>query len=90
MSARPYSSSGVPPFLLKTADNPEGVDGGVFEGIEKAIAADRYAFFTEFFKNFYNTDVFWASASASRPCRPAGMSPPSLRHGDLGLRAHLG
>jgi non-heme chloroperoxidase len=49
--------SGVPPFLLKTADNPEGVEGSVFEGIEKAVAADRYAFFTEFFKNFYNTDV---------------------------------
>jgi non-heme chloroperoxidase len=49
--------SGVPPFLLKTADNPEGVDGSVFEGIEKAVAADRYAFFTEFFKNFYNTDL---------------------------------
>jgi len=49
---------GIPPFLLKTADNPEGVDGGVFEGIRKAVAADRYAFFTDFFKNFYNTDVF--------------------------------
>jgi non-heme chloroperoxidase len=49
--------SGVPPFLLKTADNPEGVDGSVFEGIEKAVIADRYAFFTEFFKNFYNTDL---------------------------------
>jgi len=49
--------SAVPPFLLKTADNPEGVDGSVFEGIQKAIAADRYAFFTEFFKNFYNTDL---------------------------------
>ena len=49
--------SGVPPFLLKTPDNPEGVDGSVFEGIKKAIVADRYAFFTEFFKNFYNTDL---------------------------------
>jgi non-heme chloroperoxidase len=49
--------SGVPPFLLKTPDNPEGVDGSVFEGIEKAVATDRYAFFTEFFKNFYNTDL---------------------------------
>ena len=48
---------GVPPYLLKTADNPEGVDGAVFDGIQKAVAADRYAFFTEFFKNFYNTDV---------------------------------
>jgi non-heme chloroperoxidase len=50
--------SSVPPFLLKTPDNPEGVDGGVFEGIQKAVAADRYGFFTEFFKNFYNTDVY--------------------------------
>ena len=49
--------SGVPPFLLKTPDNPEGVDGSVFEGIKKAIVADRYAFFTEFFRNFYNTDL---------------------------------
>ena len=50
--------SSVPPFLLKTADNPEGVDASVFEGIKKAVAADRYAFFTDFFKNFYNTDLF--------------------------------
>jgi non-heme chloroperoxidase len=49
--------SGVPPYLLKTADNPEGVDGSVFAGIEKAVADDRYAFFTGFFQNFYNTDV---------------------------------
>jgi non-heme chloroperoxidase len=49
--------SGVPPFLLKTTDNPEGLDRSVFQGIEKAVTADRYAFFTEFFKNFYNTDV---------------------------------
>jgi non-heme chloroperoxidase len=49
--------SGVPPYLLKTADNPEGVDKNVFTGIESAVKADRYAFFTEFFKNFYNTDV---------------------------------
>src|SRR5689334_19535336 len=48
---------GVPPYLLKTDDNPEGVDVDVFEGIKKAITADRYAFFTEFFKNFYNTDL---------------------------------
>jgi non-heme chloroperoxidase len=49
---------GIPPYLLKTSDNPEGVDGSVFEGIQKAVAADRYAFFTEFFKNFFNMDVF--------------------------------
>jgi len=49
--------SGVPPYLLKAADNPEGVDASVFAGIEKAVVADRYAFFTSFFQNFYNTDL---------------------------------
>lgn len=49
--------SGVPPYLLKAPDNPEGVDLSVFQGIEKAVVADRYAFFTDFYKNFYNTDV---------------------------------
>ena len=47
---------GVPPFLLKTDDNPEGVEGTVFDGIKKAVSADRYAFFTQFFSNFFNAD----------------------------------
>jgi len=47
----------IPPFLLKTADNPEGVDGGVFEGIKKGIAADRLAFLSQFLSDFYNVDV---------------------------------
>lgn len=46
-----------PPFLLKTADNPEGVDGSVFEGIKQGLVADRPAFLAEFLKNFYNFDV---------------------------------
>jgi non-heme chloroperoxidase len=50
--------SSVPPFLLKTADNPDGVDASVFDGIQKAVASDRYAFFTQFFKDFFNTYVF--------------------------------
>src|SRR2546423_1964708 len=47
----------IPPFLLKSADNPEGVDGQVFEGIKAAIVKDRYAFFEDFLNNFYNVDV---------------------------------
>lgn len=47
----------IPPFVLKTDDNPEGVDGQVFEGIKAAIVKDRYAFFKGFFDNFYNVDV---------------------------------
>ena len=47
----------VPPFLLKTSDNPDGVDGSVFDGIKKAIAADRPAFLSQFLSNFYNIDI---------------------------------
>jgi non-heme chloroperoxidase len=48
----------IPPFLLKTGDNPEGVDGSVFDGIKAAIVSDRYAYFKDFFVNFYNVDTF--------------------------------
>src|SRR5258705_11814435 len=72
---------GVPPFLLETKDNPEGVDGSVFEGIQKAIVTDRYAFFTEFFKNFYNTDVLLGKRASEETVLaswnlPAGAAPP--------------
>jgi non-heme chloroperoxidase len=46
----------IPPFLLKTDDNPEGVDGSVFEGIKEAVLQDRYAYFKQFFDDFYNVD----------------------------------
>jgi non-heme chloroperoxidase len=47
----------IPPFLLKTADNPEGVDQSVFDGIKEAVVADRPAYFKDFLDNFYNVDV---------------------------------
>lgn len=42
------------PFLLQTEDNPTGVDKHVFEGIVEAAKADRYAWFTQFYNDFYN------------------------------------
>jgi len=51
----------IPPFLLKTADNPQGVDGAVFEGIQAAIVSDRYAYFKNFLDNFYNVDELGGS-----------------------------
>lgn len=72
--------SAIPPFLLKTPDNPEGVDGSVFDGIKQGIAADRLAFVSQFLANFYNVDVFggkrisdqvvqfsWAIAAGASP-----------------------
>jgi pimeloyl-ACP methyl ester carboxylesterase len=49
--------SSVPPFLLKTTDNPEGLEGGVFAGIKSAVAADRPAFLSAFLADFYNFDL---------------------------------
>ena len=47
----------IPPFLLKTDDNPEGVEQTVFDGIKAAVLADRPAYFKDFLDNFYNVDV---------------------------------
>jgi non-heme chloroperoxidase len=49
--------SGVPPFLLKTPDNPDGVDRSVFDGIQDAIRSDRLAYLTQFLADFYNLDT---------------------------------
>jgi non-heme chloroperoxidase len=48
----------VPPSLLKTDDNPEGVDRSVFSEVEQAIVADRPSYLSAFFDQFYNVDVF--------------------------------
>ncbi|BCW49945.1 alpha/beta hydrolase [Arthrobacter sp. StoSoilB13] len=54
------------PFLLKTDDNPDGVPQDVFDGLSQAVKADRYAFFTDFFKNFYNSDAFLGTERLSQ------------------------
>ena len=48
-------------------------------GIKAAIVADRYAYFKDFFDNFYNVDVLAAPGSATRPGRPASSSPSVRR-----------
>lgn len=44
----------VTPFLLKTADNPGGIDRGVFDGMVDGVKKDRVAFLEQFFPAFYN------------------------------------
>ncbi len=44
----------VTPFMLKTDDNPEGVDGGVFDGMKAGVTSDRIAFLESFMKPFFN------------------------------------
>ncbi|MFJ5921224.1 alpha/beta fold hydrolase [Kitasatospora sp. NPDC092948] len=45
------------PYLLQTEDNPEGAaPKEFFDGIVDAVKADRFAYYSEFFQNFYNLD----------------------------------
>src|SRR2546428_12067840 len=75
----------VTPFLLKTADNPQGVDAGAFEGMKAGIAADRPAFLSAFLRDFFNVDVLggklvsdqavqlnWNIAAGASPQRGVG------------------
>ncbi|MFB8371687.1 alpha/beta fold hydrolase [Pseudarthrobacter sp. NPDC055928] len=64
--ARAAFLGSLEPFLLKTDDNPDGVPQEVFDGLTEAVTADRFAFFTEFFKNFYNTDTFLGTPRLSQ------------------------
>lgn len=49
------------PFLVQRDDNPEGVPQSVFDGIDQAARADRFAWFTQFFSDFYNLDENFGS-----------------------------
>jgi len=72
--------SPIPPFLLKTPDNPDAVDASVFGGFMNAAMADRFAYHTAFLKDFFNYDqtmgksvseevfrAFWNIAVAASP-----------------------
>jgi non-heme chloroperoxidase len=70
----------IPPFLLKTGDNPDGVDQGVFDGIIAAIRADRLKYLTDFYGAFYNLDALLGNRISDEVVRDswnvaAGASP---------------
>ena len=46
--------SSVTPFLLKTADNPNGLDRAVFDGMIEGAKTDRVQFLEQFLPNYYN------------------------------------
>lgn len=79
------------PFLLQTDDNPTGVPQSVFDGIEEAARADRFAWFDNFYKDFYNLDENlgsriseatvrgnWNTAAASAPVAAYAVVPTWL------------
>lgn len=48
--------SAVPPFLLKTRSNPEGIPIDVFDGIRAGLFKDRSQFYKDFAALFYGTN----------------------------------
>jgi pimeloyl-ACP methyl ester carboxylesterase len=69
------------PFMLKTEDNPSGgMSQEDVDGMLDTIKADRYAFFTGFLQNFYNTDEYLGTRISEEALRnswqlAANMSP---------------
>jgi non-heme chloroperoxidase len=49
--------SPIPPYLLQTPDNPEGVPQSVFDGFAQAAQADAPAWMKGFLDNFYNAET---------------------------------
>ncbi|TXM62257.1 alpha/beta hydrolase [Methylobacterium sp. WL120] len=56
--------SAVTPYMLKSGDNPDGVDGGVFQGMVDGLRKDRPAFLANFAKTFFGAGVFHSPVSA--------------------------
>jgi non-heme chloroperoxidase len=55
--ARAVLVSPIPPFLLKTDDNPEGLPGSLFDAFVQSAKADVPAWMKGFLDNFYNMDT---------------------------------
>ncbi|MBN9102870.1 MAG: alpha/beta hydrolase [Pseudonocardia sp.] len=47
----------IPPFLLRTDDNPRGIDQAVFDAVSAAIVADRPAYLEALLDEASNADV---------------------------------
>ncbi|HXW43518.1 MAG TPA: alpha/beta hydrolase [Streptosporangiaceae bacterium] len=56
--ARGVLVSPIPPFLLQTDDNPEGVPGSAFDGFVQSARQDAPAWMKTFLDLFFNIDKF--------------------------------
>ena len=54
----------VTPYLLKTPDNPGGVDRGVFDGMIRGLEKDRPSFLATFGKTFFGASLLNFSVSS--------------------------
>ncbi len=87
----------VPPFLLKTPDNPEGIDKKVFDGMLDGATKDRVSFLDAFFPNFYNyepgkgvsADLIPFTKSIAWVASPLGTQQCIVAFGTTDFRADL-
>ena len=49
--------SAVVPYMLKTADNPDGTPQSVFDDMAQGMKADRAKFFAGFYKDFFGVSM---------------------------------
>ncbi|MEP6943176.1 MAG: alpha/beta hydrolase [Betaproteobacteria bacterium] len=58
--------SSIVPYMLKTADNPQGTDASVFADMTKGMKEDRAKFFGGFFKDFFGVSMLEHSTSSEQ------------------------
>lgn len=61
--ARAILVSSIVPFMLKTADNPDGVDGSVFDDMIAGLRDDRPGFLTDFTEKFFGVGLMSSPVS---------------------------
>jgi non-heme chloroperoxidase len=77
----------LPPYLLKTPDNPHGIDRGVVEELLAEIAADRPAAAKAFLDKAYNIDLLGGSHVSDQAWQNSFQA--ALRASATAARGHL-
>ncbi len=90
--------SAVTPFMLKTDDNPSGVDKSTFDDMMENLGKDRFGFLSDFAKKFYGQGVLshpvsqgvldW-SASLAFPASPRATSQCVKAFGETDFRQDM-
>ena len=90
--------SAVVPYMLKTPDNPTGVDKSTFDGMITNLGKDRFGFLSDFAKSFYGQGVLshpvsegvlnW-SASLAFPASPRATTQCVKAFGETDFRQDL-
>ena len=96
--ARAVLAGAVTPFLLKTADNPDGVDRSVFDEMLAGVTKDRVNFLADFMPTFFkggllapkaSDDVIAFNKSLAWPASPLGTQQCIVAFGTTDFRADL-